>query len=71
MHPDDYLLVLELMGEYLEESVVTELHELFHLHHKGKPEPPPKDGIELDDPNPSLPTRIVKFFANLWRGLRQ
>lgn len=70
MHPADYLLVLELMAEHLEKNVVDELHELFHRHHN-KPEPQPKDGIELDDPKSSLWTRLCTFFYNLWHNVSQ
>lgn len=69
MHPDDYLLVLELMGEHLEESVVKELHVLFHLHRKDKPEASPQDGIELDAPHPSLPSRLINYFSKLRQHL--
>ncbi|MGR8935927.1 MAG: FAD-dependent monooxygenase [Gammaproteobacteria bacterium] len=67
MHPDDYLLVLELMGEYLEEGVVNELRELLHLHRKGQTETVSKDGIELDDPAPSLLNRVADCFSSLWQ----
>lgn len=48
MHGEDYLLLLELVGEFMEEEVLKDIHQLFNVFKKDKEPLAFADGIALD-----------------------
>ncbi len=48
MHAEEYKLLLVLIGEYIEEGILQEIHQLFNVFKKNQQQLAFADGIALD-----------------------